>query len=54
MERREILWLVAKLFMATNQMLGFQLLPVDPKWRANTQLVPLYIRPERDRNYYNN
>lgn len=48
MERREILRLVAKLFIATNRILGFQLLPVDPKWRAKTQLVPLYIRSERD------
>jgi hypothetical protein len=48
MERREFLQLVAKLFIALNQALGFQLLPVNPEWRGKIQLVPLYIRSERD------
>lgn len=52
MERREFLRLVAKVFIAANQALGFQLLPVNPKWRAKTQLLPVYVRSERERYYY--
>lgn len=52
MERREILRLAAKVITATNQALGFQLLPVNPKWRAKTQLLPVYVRSEQERYHY--
>ena len=52
MERREFLRLVAKVFIATNQALGFQLLPVNPRWLAKTRLVPVYIRSERERYHH--
>jgi|GEM_PF-3302940 hypothetical protein len=52
MERREFLQLVTKVFIAANQALGFQLLPVNPKWRAKTRLVPVYVRSDRERYHH--
>lgn len=52
MEPQEFLRLLAKIFMATNQALGFQLLPVNPKWRAKPQPIPVYIKSERDRYHH--